>query len=275
MRALFMGDTQQLARKMEQGAIVPVIPANHAAGNSTTALPNPLAPPRETSAQQILITREPNTMTYKETELNLFVYSGDRDWISNSRETRYDFSVSFDPANLPVGLRLQPTATVKFKNIVRIELVKAIMPGESVDSMVTRTYNGSAFAYSAPYNFNILSFPYVQVRIPELDNNSYGTNQTLNAAFGVLQYDANWIYDTNNAVARGYFAMIPKFMKCQKVYSPTPLSTLNKLSFRFERPDGTLVSNIPDTLDVFQIYSSKERAASTGFPYGYDSVKEN
>jgi gliding motility-associated protein GldL len=39
---------------------------------------------------------------------------------------------------------------------------------------------------------------------------------------------------------------------------------LNKLSFRFERPDGMLVSSIPDTLDVFQIYSSKERAASTG-----------
>ncbi len=274
MRAVFLGDTQQIARKLNT-ELVPVIPSNHAAGNPTTALPDPFAAPRETSAQQMIITREPSTMTYKETELNLFVYSGDRDWISNSRETRYDFSVSFDPANMPVGLRLQPTATVKFKNIVRIELVKAIMPGESVDTLVTRTYNGSAFAYSAPYNFNVLSFPYIQVRVPELDNNSYGTNQSLNAAFGVLQYDANWIYDTTNSNARGYFAMIPKFMKCQKVYNPTPLSTLNKLSFRFERPDGTLVSTIPDTLDVYQIYSSKERAASTGFPYGYDSAIEN
>ena len=276
MRAVFLGDKQQLARTFNQSTdIVPVVPPNHAAGNSTVALPNPYAPLRETSAQQMIITREPNTMTYKETELNLFVYSADRDWISNSRETRYDFSVSFDPANLPVGLRLQPTATVKFKNIARIELVKAIMPGESVDSFVTRTYSGSAFTYSAPYNFNILSFPYVQVRIPELDNNSYGTNQSLNSAFGVLQYDANWIYDTNNSNARGYFAMIPKFMKCQKVYTPTPLSTLNKLSFRFERPDGTLVSTVPDTLDVFQIYSSKERAATSGFPYGYDAAIEN
>ena len=274
MRAIFLGDKQQLARTLNSD-MVAVVPQNHAAGNSTTALSNPLAPPRETSAQQMIITREPNTMTYKETELNLFVYSADRDWISNSRETRYDFSVSFDPANLPVGLRLQPTATVKFKNIVRIELVKAIMPGESVDSMVTRTYNGSAFTYSAPYNFNILSFPYVQVRVPELDNNSYGTNQALNSAFGVLQYDANWIYDTTNANARGYFAMIPKFMKCQKVYSPTPLSTLNKLSFRFERPDGSLVSSIPDTLDVYQIFSSKEQVVSTAFPYGYDSTIEN
>jgi hypothetical protein len=156
-----------------------------------------------------------------------------------------------------------------------VELVKAIMPGENLDNFVTRTYSGSAFTYSSPYNVNILSFPYVQVRIPELENNNYGTNQSLNAAFGVLQYDANWIYDTSNSNQRGYFAMIPKFLKCQKVYQPTPLATLNKLTFRFERPDGNLVSVIPDTLDIAQLYSSKEVAASTGFPYGYDSTVEN
>ena len=265
MRALLLGDTQTLQRTQNQ---------NQAAGNPTTALP---IAPREIGGglQQMIIAKEPEKMTYKENELNLFVYSADRDWISNSSETRYNFSVNFDPANMPVGLRLSPTSTVKFRNIVRVELVKAIMPGESLDSFVTRTYSGSAFSYSAPYNMNVLSLPYVQVRVPELDNNNYGTNQSLNAAFGVLQYDANWIYDTSNSSARGYFAMIPKFLKCQKIYSPTPLSTLQKLSFRFERPDGTLLSTVPDTLDIAQLYSSKEVAASTGFPYGYDSAVEN
>jgi hypothetical protein len=276
MRAVFMGDKTQIGRTMNQSMdIVPVIPNNFSAGNPTLALPDPTLKPRETSSQQMIITREPDTMPYKETELNLFVYSGDRDWISNSSETRYNFSVNFDPANLPVGLRLSPTATIKFKNIARVELVKAIMPGENLDNFVTRTYSGSAFTYSSPYNVNVLSFPYVQVRIPELENNNYGTNQSLNAAFGVLQYDANWIYDTNNSNQRGYFAMIPKFLKCQKVYQPTPLATLNKLTFRFERPDGTLVSAIPDTLDITQLYSSKEVAASSGFPYGYDATVEN
>jgi hypothetical protein len=267
MRALILGDSQTLQRSQGQ---VP----NAAAGNPTAALP---IAPREVSGglSQLLLPKEPEKMTYKENELNLFVYSADRDWISNSTETRYNFTVTFDPANMPVGLRLSPTSTVKFRNIVRVELVKAIMPGESLDSFVTRTYNGSAFSYSAPYNMNVLSLPYVQVRVPELDNNNYGTNQSLNASFGVLQYDANWIYDTSNSAARGYFAMIPKFLKCQKIYSPTPLSTLQKLSFRFERPDGTLLSTVPDTLDIAQIYSSKEVAASTGFPYGYDSSVEN
>jgi hypothetical protein len=133
-------------------------------------------------------------------------------------------------------------------------------------------------SYTAPYNFNILSFPYVQLNVPELDNNIYGTNLGLNASFGVLQYDANWIYDTSNTNARGYFAMIPKFLKCQKVYQPTPLATIQKLTFNFQRPDGTPLSTIPDTLDINRVYSSMMVSLTSspnyGFPYGYDASVE-
>ena len=253
MRALLLGNTQNLDRTRQ-------------------TYEEPAVPTR----QQMIITREPSTIEYKESELNLFVYSGDRDWAStSSTETRYNFSVAFNPNNTATGLRLTPASTAKFRNIVRIELVKAIMPGESLDSVVTRTYNGTSFAYDAPYNMNILSFPYIQLRIPELDTNTYGTNLGLNASFGVLQYDANWVYDTSNDMARGYFAMIPKFLKCQKVYSPTPLTTLQRLSFRFERPDGSLLSAVPDTLDIAEVRSSKELAASASMPYGYDAGVEN
>ena len=261
MRSLFFGDRQTLSRTLNQSAGDPsLVPRGRDSD----------------SRQQMIITREPSSIEYKENELNLFVYSGDRDWISNSSETRYSFSILFDPGNMPTGLRLSPTSTVKFKNIVRIELVKAIMPGESVDSLITRSYS-SGYTYTNAYNFNVLSFPYIQVRIPELDNNIYGTNQGLNASFGVLQYDANWIYDTNNSSARGYFAMIPKFLKCQKVYSPTPLATLQRLSFFFERPDGTPISSVTDTLDINYIYSSKEITATSATPtfiYGYDANNE-
>ena len=232
MRALILGDKTNLDRRINQ-------PGN----------PSLIRDSRTTS-QQMLITQEPDTMAYKESELNLFVYSGDRDWISNSSETRYNFSVNFDPSNLPVGLRLSPTATVKFRNIVRIELIKAIMPGEGLDMIVSKSGDG---AYDSSVNVNILSFPYIQVRIPELETNNYGTNQGLNTAFGVLQYDGNWISDTSVTTQRGYLAMIPKFMKCQKVYTPTPLATIQKLSFNFQRPDGTPLSTAADTLDISQI----------------------
>jgi len=240
IRSLVLGDTQNLDRRR------PVY-----------------EPPQQpTSSGQLVITKEPGTMAYRENELNLFVYSGDRDWVSNSSESRYNFTVNFDPSNLPTGLRLNPTSTVKFRNIVRIELVKAIVPGEGLDLLVTKT---GATTYDSSVNMNVLSYPYIQVRIPELDNNVYGTNNGLNAAFGVLQYDANWISDTGISNQRGFLAMIPKFLKCQKVYTPTPLATIQKLSFRFERPDGTLLSSIPDTVDITRIYPTL--AMTTGnFP---------
>jgi hypothetical protein len=254
MRALLMGDRETIDRSR----------------NRNEGIPTEV----RSSGSQLLITREPDTMAYKETELNLFVYSGDRDWVSNSLETRYNFTVNFDPSNLPSGLRLNPTSTVKFRNIVRIEFVKAIVPGEGLDLMVYKT---SASAYASDNNMNVLSYPYIQVRIPELDNNVYGTNNSVNSAFGVLQYDANWISDSGITTQRGFLAMIPKFLKCQKVYSPTPLATLQKLSFRFERPDGTLLSKAPDTLDIVQIYPTVAMSVANGFTnivntfYQYDS----
>ena len=241
IRSLFMGDRQTLDRRSNQAQ-----------------------PPVDvrSSGAQMIITREPDTIVYKENELNLFVYSGDRDWISNSQETRYNFTVNFDPSNLPTGLRLNPTSTAKFRNIVRVEFIKAIMPGEGLDLMVSKS---SATEYASERNINILSYPYIQVRIPELDNNVYGTNNSLNSAFAVLQYDANWISDTGITNQRGFLAMIPKFLKCQKVYSPTPLATIQKLSFRFERPDGGLLSTASDTLDIGQIYPTIAMSSANSF----------
>jgi hypothetical protein len=262
MRALVLGDKQNLDRTRN---------VNESAGNSTYVRDS------RTTSQQMIITQEPESMTYKETELNLFVYSGDRDWISNSTENRYSFSVNFDPSNLPTGLRLSPTSTVKFRNIVRIEFIKAIMPGEGLDMIVSKS---GAAAYDSSVNINILSFPYIQVRIPELDTNNYGTNQGLNAAFGVLQYDGNWISDTAITTQRGYLAMIPKFMKCQKTYTPTPLATIQRLTFNFQRPDGTSLSATPDTLDITQIIPTLPMTAGnftgagalTNTFYKYDSA---
>jgi hypothetical protein len=47
-------------------------------------------------------------------------------------------------------------------------------------------------------------------------------------------------------------------MKCQKVYYPTPLATLQKITVQLQRPDGNLVSDSLDTLDVsgFQFSST-------------------
>jgi hypothetical protein len=198
---------------------------------------------------QDVLKPQDDIVAYKETEHNLFIYSADRDWVSNNTENRYNFSVSFDPANNRPGFGFSPAANVKFKNITRIEFVKAIMPVEACD--VLPSYSGST--YTTGLSPNIFSYPYLQVRIPELNTNGYGTNDGLNNAFAAISYEAYWTADSA-AANRGYTRMIPKFLKCQKTFSPTPLATLNKLTFEIQRPDGSLVCTSKDTMDLAGAY---------------------
>lgn len=225
-----------------------------ATANPTLALPTMIRP--KPALPQDNLIRQEDILAYKENEYNLFVYSADRDWLVNRNENRYDFSVLFDPANNGPGQSYSPTANIKFKNITRIELVKVILPIEGLDVIQTRSVSSTTVTYGTALNTNVLSFPYLMVYIPELDTNNYGTDYNLEQAFGIIQYDANWVSDNLTASKGGFLAMIPKFLKCQKVYQPTPLATLRKLSIRIQRPDGTCVSSVPDTLDVSGFKSS-------------------
>lgn len=238
---------------------------NDAQANPTIAQPiAAIVPtPRGPLPQDYLI-KQDDIISYKEIEYNLVLYSADRDWLNNTKENRYSFSVIFDPANNKQGFTLQPSTNKKFKNISRIELVKAILPSEGFDPLVIATKTPGApptFAYSSPSKINVLSYPYVLVRIPELDTNNYGTDNNIDNSFAMLQYDANWYTDTTN-VSDGYLGMIPKFMKCQKVYEPTPLATLTKLTIELQNPSGELLSDTSDTLNIQNIYISNSTALS-------------
>ncbi len=230
--------------------------------NPTIALPEALR--IKPALPQDNIIRQDDILSYKENEYNLFVYSADRDWVINKSQNRYNFTVNFDPANNGPGQTFAPTATVKFKNITRIELVKTILPIEGLDVIQTVTQTSPSLVYSTALNVNVLSFPYLNVYIPELDTNGFGTDTFLNQAFASVQYDANWVSDTSMASKGGYLAMIPKFLKCQKVYTPTPLSTMRKMTISIQRPDGCLVSDTQDTQDIANIVSSYWLSASGG-----------
>jgi hypothetical protein len=224
--------------------------------NPTLALPDAIR--TRAPLPQDILKKQDDIITYRENEYNLFVYSGDRDWVSNSTENRYNFTINFDPANNRPSFSFSTAANIKFKNITRIEFIKAIVPTEGIDVLARQT---SDISYNTDLNVNVLSFPYLMVRIKELDTNNFGTNNNIDNAFGVVQYDANWISD-NSALNRGYLAMIPKFMKCQRVYYPTPLATLQKLSIQLQRPDGNLVAETLDTLDVSGFLLSSQLKAN-------------
>lgn len=193
--------------------------------------------------QDILI-KQQDIQAYKETEYNLSLYSADRKWELDNGENRYGFSVNLYSGNPTNGLSIMPKATARFKNIVRVEFVKAVMPIENTDMIIRKE---TSTTYDSSYLKNVFGYPFVTLHVDELDTNNYGTNNTMDNAFGILQYDANW---TDNTQSMGFTSLIPKHMKCQRIYAPTPLSTLNKLTIRLQQPNGQLVNTTADTLDL-------------------------
>jgi len=212
--------------------------------NPTYALPDSIRT-RAILPQDVIKPQE-DIVTYKENEYNLFIYSADRDWVNNTTDNRYSFSVNFDPANNRSGFNMSPSTQIKFKNISRIELVKVILATEACETLSLKS---SSTAYDLTKYVNVFSYPYLQVRIDELNTNGFGTNDGLNNSFGVISYDAYWASDSalNN---RGFARLIPKFLKCQKIFYPTPLATLNKMTIQIQKPDGTQFCDSADALDV-------------------------
>jgi hypothetical protein len=278
--ALALRDASRRARNSEVNTVVDVPPdprraffgegdsnifgtrmQGNANANPTLVLPDAIQ--TRAPLPQDVVKPQGDIVSYRDNEYNLFIYSADRDWINNTTENRYNFSVNFDPANnkrtSPLGYGLSPSSYIKFKNIARIELVKVIMPTEGIDVLSEKS---SASAYSTASNINVFAYPYLQVRVDELNTNGFGTNDGLNNAFGVVSYDAYWASDSslNN---RGFTRLIPKFLKCQKIYYPTPLATLQKLTIQIQKPDGTLLSAAPDALDVSGIVTSAQLFTGT------------
>ena len=229
-----------------------------------------LASPTKNDLPQNYVVREDSVVSYREVENNLFIYSADRDWLRNNKENRYSFTVNFDPAANGQSFGPSLSAQQKFKNIVRIELVKCIMAGENLDVSVNCQYSLGSISFGTNFQTNILSFPYITVRVAELENNNYGTDNFLDRSFGVLQYDAQWNTDPEQTLRcnRGYIGMIPKFLKCQKEFYPTPLSTLQKMTIDIRRPNGELISTSPDTFDIGGIVANTGgTGAGATFPF--------
>jgi hypothetical protein len=227
-------------------------------------IPNPTIVPQSnrTSLPQDIIKPQADVLEYKDNEYNLFIYSADRDWVNNTAENRYNFSVNFDPANNRSGFGLSPSTYIKFKNIARIELVKVIMATEGFETLAAKT---STTVYDTDASINVLSYPYLQVRIDELNTNGFGTNDGLNNSFGVISYEAYWASDSN-LKNRGYTRMVPKFLKCQKIYYPTPLATLQKMTIQIQKPDGSILNRSQDALDISGIVTSAQLATGGSPP---------
>jgi hypothetical protein len=231
-------------------------------------------PPLLALRPQDYIIPQEDVVKYRETEYNIFITSSDRDWMRNTSENRYNFSVIFNAGKNTNGYNYNNAVQQRFRNIQRIEFVKAIVPTESLTSVVRVTAPGPV--YDTSRVVNILSLPFASVRIAELNNNGFSTNPDEDNSFSIVQYDTTWssdanipgsyVYPTTNvnnnvpAARCGYTGFIPKFLRTQRVYTPTPLATLSKLSIRMERHDSQLISDESDVLSVSRIQLSDSLA---------------
>ena len=209
--------------------------------------------------QKDFIQSQDDVMKYRENEYNLIINSKDRDWVHGNKENRYNFTVQIDSGARPQGSGMQTTLMNRFRNIVRIEFVKGIFPVEGLEVVVPLDSSKNQIPDQA--FVSTLALPYVQVMMDELIGNNHGTNDTIDKSLAVCQYDATWRTDTaaaSTTTNRGYTLFFPKFMKAQRVYSPTPLANLQKMSFQILNPENQLLAKTPDAVGIQQILFGQE-----------------
>lgn len=235
-------------------------------------------PPQLAPRQQDYIIPQESIQKYQETEYNIFLTSSDRDWLRNNTENRYNFSVNFNTGSKKQGFSYNASLQERFRNIQRIEFVKAIVPLEAYSPLVRVTDNTPSIVYDTTRVVNIFSQPFVGIRIAELNNNGFSTKPEEDNTFAIVQYDTTWSSDlvaqavngTSPApvlTKSGYTGLIPKFLKTQKVYTPTPLASLNRLTIRMERHNGELLSADSD-VHFFKRICMSDSLLSIGIPTG-------
>jgi hypothetical protein len=221
--------------------------------------------------------KQEDVVKYRETEYNLVINSKDRDWVNGTTQNRYNFSVQLGGMR-PQGVQLQTTLTHQFRNITRIEFVKAVIPIEGLDVIPLQTYepSGSSAPPLGPDQafYSALAMPYVQVMMDEIVANNYGTNDTLDRSLAICQYDAAWRSEgvsVGTLTNRGYTLFFPKFMKAQRVYAPTPLASLQQMSFQILAPENQLLSKSSDAAAIKTIEFSNDLDLSANSVYAPSS----
>ncbi len=211
---------------------------------------------------------------YQDVPYYFVVSSEDRQW-DNNAENRYNFLVNFRPTDSQLGVGIDRL----YKNVVSVEVIKVIFPHDRL---------------SVPFDnriyLDLQSYPFLIMDIDELDGVFKGSNNTLNEAFALLLFDKAYdsevltqdqirnclptpvddIYKRfDRQFKRGFMSFCP-FLFEKKKYPNTPLASLNRMTIRFYRPDGQLISVDQDNLEIENIsveaINDQELKKATGFP---------
>ena len=256
--------------------------------NNNDARPNMEAPIDLAKMQADLIKLQRDSQPkYIEKVHYINVNSVDRLW-ENSLESRYSYKVQFNQASGFEGAAISQL----YRNIVSVELVSAIMPIDTtINTFDTRIYGG------------LMKYPYLLLRIDELDSVFRGTNSWADRAFSTLLFDKVFYTNTlstdyiagtstSNSIVnnspktaftseyyRGFMKFNPAYFEKKKFYN-NPLASLNRMTITITDPRGNLINDQSDVLSLSNIgftntlntITGLELTASSAFPYDNQST---
>lgn len=190
---------------------------------------NPLPVPVYTTPATKTLQSEPEKTIIS--PYNYIVLNGyDRDWI---RQTlRFQFSVEMT------------LLTKTYKNIHEIAFTKLIIPSEIINEKTVENPNPKR-KFNHSYR---LSVPYLTLQIDEINDVCDGINQVNQKAFTHFIQDCT--YCTENG--RGYTILKP-LQDEKKIFHPTPLASLPKMSVSITRPNGSLFNYSRDKYHIWKI----------------------
>ena len=184
------------------------------------------------------------------------VGSADRKWENGTGDdTRYNYQVKFNANSSFSGAGINSN----YKNVISVELVTAILPVDTqFEPFDTRIY------------VDIRKYPYLLLKIEELDGVCRGTNKDTDQAFSTLIFDkfhstdvlssdqitsnVNSAIKTNfsNEFKRGFIRFNPAYFEKKKYYN-APLASLNKLTINITDPRGVAFNSQNDVFSISTI----------------------
>ena len=188
----------------------------------------------QTPAPTFIDERAQNRVTPHKTYLSpsqYITFNGyDRDWVKQT--SRFKFSI--DPSDLKKT----------YKNITEISFIKIIIPAEVFDE---RSIQNPMPKTNYTHKFS-LAVPYVILMVDEMTDVSDGINNSNKQAF------AHYVHDCTFCAKNGRGYHILKRMQDEvKIFHPTLLASLPRLSFTIAKPNGLPFNNSKDNYYIWKI----------------------
>lgn len=166
------------------------------------------------------------------------INSADRSWMNDV--LRYQYSVTFNGG-------VDGAMMSSFKNIRSISVGKVIIPDEIMHHHHS-IFDGSGHT-STSFNHEFsFAYPYLILKVDELDDVYDGTNNSVRKSFCKLIYSNS--YKAPNG--RGYIILEP-LQNEKKTFYPSLMSSLNRLSLSFLKPNGFLLNSSSDSYKLWKV----------------------